>query len=643
MKKPGSNYKYVFSAILVLLCSLMTAACGKTQDDCADSVKTEGSEKKVINRLIINEVYADGRDWVELKNISEHSVNTGDYYLSDNENKPEKYRLPAEELKAGELLLIYCSQDEEETGFNSGFALKSGEETVYLTCPADGSSDSIDLKNIPKRCSAGRMDGSPELRYFETPSPGTSNSGGKTHAAKAPEAVSPAGIYNDVEKMTVELSSETGTKIYYTLDCSDPRENGIEYTEAIEINSTTVIRAIAVGEDYIASPCVSYTYALNENLSLPMLSLCVSDKDQFLQMYNDLDRAARMWGNLSLYDAGEAFSKDGTIRLKGETSIKLAKKSIGIDFDDAVDGKLKCDVFGNGIDEYGALTIRGGQDNLRTVFRNELIQDLCIEHSDKLLTQASKFCVLFINGEYWGIYALKEDLSRQYYASHMNVSKNSVESVKGDAGINTDYYKSVFSFIRDNGADTAEKYEYLCSVIDIDSLIDWIIFEGYTGNSDSGWNVRAFRSSEGDGKWRWCLFDLDWTFQSDSNGFLCLTEYGNISYQMSFMIRTVFRSADFRDRFFTRYAELSEVFSDENLLRKIDEYAALLEPEIQRDEKLRGTSYAYWSLQVERLKNLISGSDISGKNLQNLATLSGTGQDTIREYIDRYKQTGNAG
>ena len=85
----------------------------------------------------------------------------------------------------------------------------------------------------------------------------------------------------DVEAGTkVELTCETeGAEIYYTLDGTTPDNTSTKYTEAITINTTTTVKAIAyVGED--ASSVATAVYTVVELMSIEDV-LALSNNEQF--------------------------------------------------------------------------------------------------------------------------------------------------------------------------------------------------------------------------------------------------------------------------------------------------------------------------------------------------------------------------
>ena len=80
-------------------------------------------------------------------------------------------------------------------------------------------------------------------------------------ACETPTFSPAAGTF--LTAQSVEISSETeGATIYYTVDGSEPTEKSPVYTEAISVNETTTIKAIAVKEEYSNSAVASATYKI---------------------------------------------------------------------------------------------------------------------------------------------------------------------------------------------------------------------------------------------------------------------------------------------------------------------------------------------------------------------------------------------
>ena len=123
----------------------------------------------------------------------------------------------------------------------------------------------------------------------------------------------------------------------------------------------------------------------------------------------------------------------------------------------------------------------------------------------------SRPCVVYINGEYWGLYNIREKVNEDYLASHYGVDPKKVDILVWNgfalAGSN-EAYKALIEYVETHDMQNQEYYEYVTSQIDIDNFIDYLIVESYFGNTDLG-NIKFWRDQNG-GKWRWVLYDMDW-------------------------------------------------------------------------------------------------------------------------------------
>ena len=603
-------------------------------------------ERPVKSPLLINEVLVQNQrfspeyltgysDIVELKNVSDEPILLSDYGLADrNDTRPST--LPEKELAPGELFLVYCSGDSGSSTaerFHVDFALSADVERLYLYGKDGTVADYMLLRDIPADGSYGRLPDQAGLYYFRMPTPDAENADGLPFVSARPRVSVEPGVYEQTEALCVSLlADQPGTRIYYTTDGTVPDESAQLYTAPVEIASTTILRAIAVEENALPSRVGTFSYMLNEQLRLPLVSIVADDLPAFREIYYAGLRENPVTANVSFFDGEHSFSKDGELTVKGWTSRSLPKKSMGVAFKSSMDGMLEADVFSNGVTRFSDLSIRAGQDNLRTLFRTELVQDLVLESDSDLLVQSSRFCVVYLNGEYWGIYALKEDLTAAYYAEHYGVSRDSVEVEKGEVALSSDFYRDVIGYALNNDMADDRNYAYMCRTIDVDSFIDWIIFEGYSGNTDVLNNIRFFRSDEGDGLWRWALYDLDWAFYNPNQDYAVIMNAElNTSYQMYQLMMELFKNEQFKSAFLARFGQLNRgVLSNAHVVERIEHYAALLEPEIARDEKLRRSSYDSWRYWVEELEIFILENDWENHNVRQLARFLNMSEENVR-------------
>ena len=600
-----------------------------------ESRKTE-SPLVIYEAAVYNDTFAlkgEYYDWVEIKNVSKESVKLSDYCLSDDRREPEKWSLPNRTLAKGQSILIYCTGEENPTtgnGLRANFALNASSETLYLTKKGESAAaDYVWLHDIPYGYSMGRTDAENGFFYLRRQTPNMPN---KTDAyryiSEAPAANREPGVYEAGRTVRVKLAA--AGDIYYTTDGSAPTEESTPYTGAITVDKTTVLRAVAVEEGGAPSRALTLSFFIGEEHTLPVLSLVTDSPRRFSEIYEGSVKDRECAGNLSFYAPEGSFSIGCGVEMKGHTSLFAPKKSLGVSFRGCYGAEtLAYDIFGEGPAEFSELSIRAGQDYSSTVFRNELMQELCAE-LDTTVTQRSRYCVLYINGEYWGIYCLKDDITRQYYANLTGTAKEDVTMLSSPVPQSAAVYTEALGLWKDTSLTREEAYERFCAAVDMDGFIDWVLLEGYCANVDIKSNLRYLRT--GDGPWQIVFYDLDWAFQTRNNCFFNLIGPEQTA-QIAPTIRWLFGIDDFRERLLTRYADLTETtLSDGHVTEMIDEYRALLAPEMARERARWSGTAGAWEESVDALRaNIADG--YAAHTVRNLCSILGVGEEERMEYF----------
>lgn len=545
-------------------------------------------------------------DWVELQNRSDEPLELAGWTLSDGKSV---YELPKRTLQSGELLLLRCSETPSETWDSrdrcTGFALDSENERLYLR---DGSGALVDwcaLRGIPLDASCGRDPARGGWCYFETSSPGCENGAGCRRVSAMPVSAEPDGVFEGVESVGVTLSA--AGEIRYTLDGSLPSRESALYAEPLSFTRTTVLRAVAIEPDALPSRALSLSYFLNEGHTVPVVSLLTDSRAEYRRLYENTGLVKRIVANVAFYEEDGGFNLPCDVQLNGETSLVLPKKNLRLRFR-AVYGAdaLDYDCFGGGVTRFKNLLLRSGQSYAGAVMKNELGCALADEATDAVLVQRFRYCVLYINGEYAGIYALMEKTNEQMAADTLGVSRESVTVVEASAPRSSELYHEVFEPALSLDLSAEENYSRIAKKLDIDSLIDWTIIEGWCANKDLQYgNLRYARSTENDGKWRLMLYDLDATFSGTEACFDILSSQSLSERQIGQLLRALLQNKEFRDRFLRRAAELlNGPLSDAALLAEIDRLEAILAPEIPRNHTMLGLDPAHFGKNVERLRAL---------------------------------------
>lgn len=149
-----------------------------------------------------------------------------------------------------------------------------------------------------------------------------------------------------------------------------------------------------------------------------------------------------------------------------------------------------------------------------------------------LATYDSDRCMLFIDGELWGMYEIMEKSSDYYIQTNYGVPSENVVMIKNgeiEEGTESDLeeLEMLDEFCMTHNLSTIDNYNYVISKIDVESLIDCYCAGLYLGTWDwPNHNYLMWRNNgeaiEGnpysDGKWRFGSFDFDYsvglTYQS---------------------------------------------------------------------------------------------------------------------------------
>ena len=546
-------------------------------------------------------------DWIELKNNSSETINLKDYYLTTTLNDTEMYELPDYELKPGNYYVIMASGDTNLTNnsyHHANFKI-SNIESIYLTSKGKVI-DSMFIADLKTGYSFGR--GSYGFIYMEKPTPNSNNNGGLFAIASRPIYTKTEGVYNDVTEVAVELDAP-GT-IYYTLNGDTPTTRSNKYTGPITLTKTTVLRSLSVENGKYISDISNASYIINENHTMPVMSVSI-DNSSFRQISNnawsDIEKAA----NATLFDGDKTFNVPCGFKLFGGSTRGLDKKSFALKFKKKYGlSELHYQVFENRDNSiYNSLVLRSGsQDYNVSMIRDPVLTSL-MEDSD-VDVQAMRPVILYINGNYWGIYFIVEKVDEDFIAAHYNVNPESTnlmvitgENVAGDRS----GYDSFIKFLRTHDMSRKDNYDYIKTVFDIDNTIEYWIAETYLTNNDII-NCKFFSHPDiKDGKWRFIFFDLDYamyypqvnyyTFMQDSSGMGTMKVDPTIP-------KNLFKNAEFKKDFVAKLSEmLKTTWNQDKIIERINEYHDLLEPEMPRNIKRWGSSMATWEKEVEKMRD----------------------------------------
>ena len=599
--------------------------------------ETDAHGALVINEAVLYnldyyEQHHEYYDWVELKNCSDEPVNLADYYLTDSLNDPCQFPLPEKTLQPGELYIVFCSGDVSLSTnhcTHAPFAISAEGEALYLFSSDGSLSDRMFIHDTPYGGSYGRLSEGSGFYYFDRPSPEKENGEGYRSIAALPEAGVPQGVYNDIVELEVELLGEG--QIYYTLDGSIPDLESQLYTEPLVLDQTTIIRAISVVDGKVDSDCASFSYFINEGHSLPVVSLVCEPADMFSAgqggIYANPAVDKEVDASVAFFGEEGEFASDCAVTLHGASSRKMwQKKSFKLIFRSRYGGDLNYDVFQTGeITSFHSILLRGGGISSMHIVRDELGSEVADAVCDSALALDTRYCVLYINGEYFGVYALREAYSEKYVADHTGSHEENVTIARAPVKFGELY--ELFEYIIHHDMTDPECYAYASDRLDMASLANWMALEAYFNNFDIAGNIRYIKGDVPDSKWRLALFDLDISMTSVYAGWEQVFHPG---YQIGQVTNSLRKSPQFRQTVLECASTLyHNGLTDSYMLSVYDDIIAQIDPEMERDcLRWRNSLDLWnWNVQVQRsrfcpertswwLKSLSDEFDFSEEEMQ---------------------------
>ncbi len=438
-----------------------------------------------------------------------------------------------------------------------------------------------------------------------------------TEAASAREPVLslPGGYYD--RDIRLEISPPTpGADVIFTLDGRAPTHGvGTVYTRPILMSAATpavtVVRARAVLPGDELGPVVSASYFVGLSATLPLISLIVEPDDLWnLEggIYaNPLERGS-LWErpvDVTFVDQDRhaGFHVPAGIRIHGHYSRVFDKKGLRLYFRREYGlGRLDYPLFADSpVSSFNRLVLHnGGQDCYFspqmnwTLMRNQLADRLALElggHAPR-----NRAALLFINGEPWGIYQVRERIDGDFLADHYGIQSADLLDAPeyiGEQDIlmgDREHWDHLMQFIEEHDMADLAHYAYVQSQVDIPEFIDYNILQIYAANTD--WprlNVRQFRPHVQGGRWHWTFWDSDHgfgaTLWSNANSNLIGQVLDDNPPETGgrdvLLLRKLLENPVFLEQFLSRVAHLlNTTLSPPAVVAHIDALAAELAPDI---------------------------------------------------------------
>jgi gliding motility-associated-like protein len=259
----------------------------------------------------------------------------------------------------------------------------------------------------------------------------------------------------------------------------------------------------------------------------------------------------------------------------------------------------------------------------------------------KLDERTNRPCVLYLNGQYWGVYEIREKADDHDYTDYYyDQDKFNIQYLKTWGNTWADYggnqaitdWNSLKTYIANNNMGNPTNFAYVDGELNWESLCDYFMFNSFVVNQDwLNWNTAWWRGRDPLGdkkKWRYVLWDMDATFghyinytgipntgpTADPCDAENLPDPGGQGHT-EVISKLINENPTVKQYYVARYIDLANTyFSCNYMITLLDSMVNEIAPEMTRQCNRWGGTYAGWQNNVQTLRNFINARCVALEN-----------------------------
>jgi len=440
----------------------------------------------------------------------------------------------------------------------------------------------------------------------------------------------PSGFYRGPLK--VQLTSEAGAPIRYTLDGSTPSDSSALYESPILLQRTATLRFRSFPADDLPGPVALRSYVIDADYGLPVFSLVIDPVhlwNRHSGIYTNWEKRGARWQRPAAVD----YVRDGRALLQfaaqaqihGNWSRQATKKSFQLSYaSGALGAKPGAELLkplNSGANRSTILRAAAIDVNYR--LGHDLFQSM-FASAGGLVPQRA-MVMLLLNGDPWGLYYLQDKIDENYLRERFGADDYEIAEYPEERNRPNplSWQRLLDRVAARNLADPAE-FGAVEQLIDIENLTDYWLFNIYAGNMD--WphnNYFAFRSRAGNQRWRWVSWDtdsafrsaehktLEWALRDQRRDDLAYLGDGRHTDHERFVVttqivRNLLRNRGYRERFYARFKQLLGAdFAPAPLQARFDRLLSQMVPHLAVDWTRWPRSQQNFALGVNNVRRFI--------------------------------------
>jgi hypothetical protein len=445
--------------------------------------------------------------------------------------------------------------------------------SLYINCPTIGASR------------GSKPDAATDLFFFRFPTPAASNNTalGVTNYLQPPTFSVASGMITNPFSVTISNPNGSGTYVYYTLDGSEPTSTSLLYNgNPININTTKTIKAKVFGSNVLPSVTAGVSYLMNIDHSTPVISLITANSNLYgpTGIFDNWGEDWQRFAYVDYFDENKEliFSQQSGMQVDGGWggSRSHPQHSFRLEFDHSVVGQGP--VGGQFIpnrpnrNTYSNFYLRNGSNQYLIYPYKDAVQEECMSGTTNNYYSAWRPVTVYINGQYFGLYELREKFDEEYFLTLEGAHPDSVDILSLSAwqnfvlrsvkGAPVDTFFAYYNNFNSLNPSAPNYWEQADQYFDLTYYTDYIAAESWMGNVDwPGNNIKIIRSNKTNFRYRFCTIDMElalapnsWTdCYSDHIGYM-LGQSTDNPY-INIWLQSI-QNNRYKDYFINRFADL---------------------------------------------------------------------------------------